>query len=240
MKHHLQRVALCLFSILVFTSCACPFAKRQSQAINLLQPELLYSYLRDIGLNSDPDNVFQWKNGELHISGQHYGYLATKGEYSNYVLIAEYKYGEKTCAPRLENARDSGILCHFVGEDKVWPKSLEAQIIEGGSGDILVVSGAQLTIDGVTKGPRTERFDRPGRNPWKDVKGFVGPNEIENPHGQWNQMKILCDGDIFGVWVNGHQTLVGSNAVPQAGKILVQSEGAEMIFRKLELHPLKR
>ena len=92
----------------------------------------------------------------------------------------------------------------------------------------------------MTKGPRIERFDRPGRNPWKDVKGFVGPNEIENPHGEWNRMKILCERDIFGVWVNGHQTLVGSNAVPQAGKILVQSEGAEMIFRKLELQPLNR
>ena len=240
MKRHLRPAILCLLSALLLTSCACPFAKRNDQSINLLQPELLYSYLRDIGLDSDPDNVFQWKNGELHISGQHYGYLATKGDYSNYVLIAEYKYGDKTWAPRLENARDSGILCHFVGEDKVWPKSLEAQIIEGGSGDILVVSGAKLTIDGVTKGPRIERFDRPGRNPWKDVKGFVGPNEIENPHGEWNRMKILCERDIFGVWVNGHQTLVGSNAVPQAGKILVQSEGAEMIFRKLELQPLNR
>ncbi|MFN7140986.1 MAG: hypothetical protein ACK4UN_16775 [Limisphaerales bacterium] len=52
-------------------------------------------------------------------------------------------------------------------------------------------------------------------------------------------MKVLCDRDIFGVWVNGKQTLVGSNAVPQAGKILVQTEGAEIIFRRLELQPIK-
>ncbi|MFN7140987.1 MAG: family 16 glycoside hydrolase, partial [Limisphaerales bacterium] len=178
MKLHLQRfVAAALLAMLV-TSCACPFAKRNNDTVNLLNPDLLYSYMKEFGVDNDPDKVFQWKNGQLLISGQYYGYLATKNEYSNYVLIAEYKYGEKTWPPREDKARDSGILCHFVGRDQIWPKALEAQIIEGGSGDILVVSGAKLTIDGVTKGPRTERFDRPGRNPWKDEKGFRGPNEI--------------------------------------------------------------
>ncbi|MBA4149258.1 MAG: DUF1080 domain-containing protein [Verrucomicrobia bacterium] len=239
MKTHIRQFIAGLLLTLLVTSCACPRMKSSKDSVNLLKPELLYTFLTGMGVDSDPDKVFQWKNGNLHISGQHYGYIATKGDYSNYVLVAEYKYGDKTWAPRLNNARDSGILCHFVGRDHVWPKSIEAQIIEGGSGDILVVSGAKLTIDGVTKGPRIERFDRPGRSPWKDVKGFVGPNEVEKPHGQWNTMKILCDRDIFGVWVNDHKTLIGSNAVPQAGKILVQSEGAEMIFRRLELQPIK-
>lgn len=239
MKTHIRQLVAGVLLTLLVTSCACPSKKGNKDTVNLLKPELLYSYTTTNGLDNDPDKVFQWKNGNLHISGQHYGYMATKHNYSNYVLVAEYKYGEKTWAPRENNARDSGILCHFVGKDHVWPKSLEAQIIEGGSGDILVVSGAKLTVDGVNKGPRTERFDRPGRNPWKDEKGFVGPNEIEKPHGQWNTMKILCDRDIFGVWVNGHKTLIGSNAVPQAGKILVQSEGAALVFRRLELQPIK-
>ena len=210
-----------------------------STKVNLLKPELLYSFLKDFGPNNDPDKVFTWEpDGTLHISGQHYGYMATKQEYSNYVLHAEFKWGPKTWAPREVNARDSGVLAHFVGRDGVWPKSLEAQIREGGTGDILVVSGAKLTVDGVTKGPRIERFDRPGRNPWKDEKGFRGPHEIEKPVGEWNHMKVLCEGDKFGIWVNGHKTLMGSNAVPTSGKILVQSEGAEIFFRKLEIQPL--
>jgi hypothetical protein len=240
MKPRFPQLIACVVLTLLFASCACPRPNSSKNSINLLNPDLLYSYMKEFGVDNDPDKVFQWKKGQLHISGRYYGYMATKNEYSNYVLLAEYKYGEKTWPPREDKARDSGILCHFVGKDHIWPKSLEAQIIEGGSGDILVVSGAKLTIDGVTKGPRIERFDRPGRNPWQDVKGFRGPNEIEKPHGQWNQMKILCDRDIFGVWVNGHQTLVGSNAIPQAGKILVQTEGAEIIFRRLELQPLKK
>jgi len=226
----------CLLGILA-ASCASP---RQSRAINLLQPDSLYSYLEKIGVDKDDDGVFTWqKDGTLRISGQHYGYMATKQNYSNYVLIVEYKYGPKTWPPRENNARDSGVLCHFVGKDGVWPKSLEAQIIEGGTGDILVVSGAKLTVNGVTKGPRTERFDRPGRNPWKDEKGFRGPNEIEKPVGQWNEMKVSCEGDKFGIWVNGHKTLEGSNAIPTSGKILVQSEGAEIFFRRLDLYPVR-
>ncbi len=229
-----------------------------TEVINLLKPENFYCYLKDLGLNNDTNHVFTWikparearkgaeyqtrqaeSNLVLHISGQHYGYLATKKEYSNYRLVAEFKWGHKTWAPRADNARDGGVLCHFVGRDQVWPKSLEAQIIEGGTGDILVVSGAFLTVDGVRKGPAIARFDRPGRNPWQDVKGFRGPNEIEKPVGEWNTMEVFCGGDHFGITVNGHKTLEGTNAVPTAGKILVQSEGAEMFFRRLDLYPLQ-
>ncbi len=234
-----------IFSRLVLTGCCLALlsgcvsrTSRSTRANNLLQPHLLYSYLREHGPENDPDHVFQWNKGVLRISGQHYGYLATHQNYSNYVLVTEYKYGEKTWPPRENKARDGGVLVNFVGRDFIWPKSLEAQIIEGGTGDILVVSGATLTVDGVTKGPRTERFDRPGRNPWQDVKGFRGPNEIEKPHGQWNRMEVLCAGDRFGIKVNGIKTLEGTNASPTSGKILVQSEGAELFFRKLELHPV--
>lgn len=229
-------ITLALVSLLN-SGCASPDKK---PTINLLNRDLLYPYLKDFGVDRDPDRVFTWeKNGTLRISGQHYGYMATREEYSNYKLIAEFKWGPKTWAPRENNARDSGVLVHFIGRDQVWPMSLEAQIIEGGTGDILVVSGAKLTVDGVTKGPRIERFDRPGRNPWQDVKGFRGPHEIEKPVGDWNRMEILCDGDRFGIIVNGHKTLEGTNAIPKAGKILVQSEGAEIFFRRLDLYPLR-
>jgi hypothetical protein len=183
--------------------------------------------------------VFTLTKGVLHISGQHYGYLATREtNFMNYKLVAEFKWGDKTWPPRETNARDSGILVHSGGKDQVWPKSIEAQMIEGGTGDILVVNGAFLTVDGVTKGPAIARFDRPGRNPWKDEAGFRGPHEIEKPHGQWNRMEVLCTGDKLSIKVNGHKTLEGTNASPQAGKILVQSEGAEVFFRRLDIYSL--
>jgi len=230
-------LASVLVSLFAFQAAAEP------EPIHLLggsDVSAFYSFLRDFGVDKDPDHVFTITNGVLRISGQHYGYLATRQtNFANYKLVAEFRWGEKTWAPRLTNACDSGILVHCVGKDQVWPKSIEAQIIEGGTGDILVVSGAYLTVEGVTKGPAIARFDRPGRNPWQDMKGFRGPHEIEKPRGEWNQMEVLCDGDKVAITVNGHKTLEGTNAIPHTGKILVQSEGAEIFFRRLDVYPLK-
>ena len=229
------------FFILLFLTATfgCISAKKQ-KVVHLLQPENFYSFLEKLGVDNDPDKVFTWEKGTLQISGQHYGYLATKQtNFSNYKLVAEFKWGEKTWAPREKNARDSGVLVHGGGKDYIWPRAIEAQLIEGGTGDILVVNGAYLTVDGVTKGPKIARFDRPGRNPWEDVIGFRGPNEIEKPHGQWNRLEILCDGDRVKITVNGHTTLEGTNAFPTSGKIVLQSEGAEVFFRRLDLYPLR-
>jgi hypothetical protein len=52
-------------------------------------------------------------------------------------------------------------------------------------------------------------------------------------------MEIVCAGDSVGITVNGHKTLQGTNAIPQAGRIVLQSEGAEIFFRRLDLYPLK-
>jgi hypothetical protein len=198
-----------------------------------------YTFLKESGKDNDPDHVFTMTNEVLRISGEHYGYLATQEtNYSNYRLLAEFKWGEQTWPPRETNARDSGVLVNFVGKDQVWPKSIEAQMIEGGTGDILVVSGAYLTVNGETKGPAIARFDRPGRNPWKDEKGFRGPHEIEKSHGQWNRLEVLNANGKIRIKVNGHKTLEGTNAIPSSGKIVLQSEGAEVFFRRLDLYPL--
>src|SRR5947209_15869473 len=217
---------LCLVSTLL-SGCISPNKNRQ--VVHLLNHKDLnnfYSYLKEFGRDNDPDHVFTLTNGMLRISGQYYGYLATREtNYSNYKLIAEFRWGEKTWPPRETNARDSGVLVHFVGKDQVWPKSIEGQIIEGGTGDILVVDGATLTVEGETKGPKTARFDRPGRNPRQDVKGFRGPHEIEAPTGKWNRMEIVCEGKDVSLKVNGHPTLSGTRADPSQGKIRVQPEG---------------
>jgi hypothetical protein len=236
-------VAGMLLLLLMLTLAARAPAQSEPQPIHLLSGNDLspfYPFLTNSSAGSDPDHVFTLTNGVLRITGQHYGYLATKQtNFANYKLIAEFRWGEQTWSPRATNARDSGVLVHCVGKDNVWPKSIEAQIIEGGTGDILVVNGAMLTVDGVTKGPKIARFDRPGRNPWNDEKGFRGPHEIESPTGEWNRMEVLCDGDKVAITVNGHKTLEGTNASPHAGKILLQSEGAEIFFRRLDVYPLK-
>ena len=69
-----------------------------------------YTFLKGKGRDNDPNKVFTVQNGLLTISGEEYGCITTNNEYENYKLVAEFKWGGTTFAPRTEKARDSGII----------------------------------------------------------------------------------------------------------------------------------
>jgi hypothetical protein len=221
------------------------------------------------GKNHDPEKVFSVHDGMIHISGKVFGGLITEREYENYHLTAEYKWGEKTYPPREDRARDSGILLHCTGEDGaaggVWMESIECQMIEGGTGDIILVKGKGQPAVTVTAVPRTVgegknlrkeyyfekgappvpftsgRIDWYARDPfWKDVKGFRGQKDIENKVGEWNKLECICAGDTLTYRLNGVLVNAATKSSHTRGKLLFQSEGAEVFFRKIDLQPIKR
>jgi hypothetical protein len=243
MRHHrILVVAVFAVGLAAGTDASLAGAAAPGKAIKLFNGKNLdgfYTYLRSKGKNQDPDKVFQVHDGMIHVSGSDFGYIATEAEYENYRLTVEFKWGEKTNAPREGKARDSGVLYHFVGPDKIFPKSIEFQMIEGGTGDIIVVDGASLTVKGVTR--NEGRFDRFGKGPWQDVAGYRDPkSEVEKPHGEWNRLELIADGDTVKYFVNGKLVNEGTGANPHRGKILFQSEGAEVFFRRIELEPIEK
>ncbi len=200
------------------------------------------TFLTGTGLNSDPGHVFQVENGVIHVSGKEFGYLITK--YQNFYLRAEFKWGEGTYGSREGKARDSGILYNVQGEQKVWPRSIEFQIMEGGTGDFWMTDGAALTgKDGVrVTGPagKAMKIDRFGKGPSENVVGFRDPvGEVEKPHGEWNVLELVTEGKDIKQYVNGKLVNEGTDPSPVSGKILFQSEGAEVYFRDMRLYPLK-
>jgi len=242
----MKKTSTNLKSVLVLTSVflllvAEALAGGAGKTIKLFNGKTLdgfYTYTEKQGRNHDPNHVFTVQNGTIRVSGEEFGYFATEAEYENYRLTTEFKWGEKTHAPREGLARDSGILFHFVGPDKIFPKSIEFQISEGGTGDIIVVDGASLTVAGVTH--NEGRIDRQGKGPWKDVAGYRDPaGEVEKPHGQWNKLELVAAGDSVKYYVNGKLVNEGTGANPRRGRILFQSEGAELFYRNLRLTPLK-
>ncbi len=203
------------------------------------------TFLKEHGLNNDPDHVFSVENGVIHVLGKEFGYVITKQEYANYYLRTEFKWGEGTYAPRAGQARDSGILYHVQGPQKVWPTSVEFQIIEGGTGDFWMTDGGALTGPNgvrVTGPPGSAlKIDRIGKGPWNNVAGYRDPvGELERPHGQWNLLELVAQGGHVKQFVNGKLANEGSEAFPSSGKILFQSEGAEVFFRKIKLYLLKK
>ncbi len=193
-----------------------------------------YTYLEKDGKNNDPGHVFRVEHGAVHVSGVEFGYFCTEKEYENYYLHVVFKWGEQTHTPRDGKARDSGVLYHVNGPDKVWPQSIEFQMIEGGTGDIILVGETKLTVKGETKDKG--RFDRFGKGPWKDVAGYRDPDhELERPHGQWNCLELWAVGDTVRYYVNGVPANEGKGASLTKGRILFQSEGAEVFFKTMEL-----
>ncbi len=219
-----------------------------------------YPYTKDHAYD-DPAGVFTVEDGMIHVSGQEYGGLATCGNFADYHLVVEWKWGGKTYAPREEKTRDSGILLHCVGPDGAaggqWMQSVECQIIEGGSGDFILVGGKGKTRMSaeVRRGEKNQLYFQPGgetvereggrfnwwgRDPeWKDVLGFRGPRDVEKPVGEWNRMEVVCDGDTITNILNGHVVNVGTGSSLTEGKIQLQSEGAEILFRTVEIRPLR-
>ena len=159
----------------------------------------------------------------------------------NYIIPILYRAVE--VRKRAEAAKSNGTI---------WPKALEFQIMEGGTGDVILLGGAELTVNGVRKGGdlgiQIDRFNKTdlGRQDgwpmhYRAPAGFRDPhNEVEKPHGGWNVLEMVADGGRVRYWVNGTLVMEGSEASLSKGKILFQSEGSELFFRKIELRPLKQ
>ncbi|HXK59834.1 MAG TPA: DUF1080 domain-containing protein, partial [Acidobacteriota bacterium] len=221
-----------------------------------------YTYLQS-SKYSDPKGVFRISNGELRISGEEWGALTTRDRFRDYHLLVEWRWGGATFEPRKNSARDSGILIHGSGPDGAafgcWLESIEAQIIEGGTGDIILVGGqnrpalsSEIRTEpgssevywqpGGTKIRRDQgRYNWYGRDPaWKDVLGYRGPHDVEKPVGEWNRLEVICDGAQIINVLNGVVVNHGTDATHTEGKIQIQSEGAEIIIRRVELRPVDR
>jgi hypothetical protein len=173
----------------------------------------------------------------------------------------EWRWGSKTWGNRENKSRDSGILIHGVGEDGaasgVWLESFESQVIEGGSGDMLMVAGKNRPTvtarvreqgrelywdkNGTPVSGITRRIDWWGRSPeWKDEVGYRGPRDVENRTGEWNRQEIYADGDKLTFLINGKLVNQAYNLSHRSGKIQIQSEGAEIFIRKVELRPIEK
>jgi hypothetical protein len=220
-----------------------------------------YTWLKDDHYK-DPGGVYSVKDGAIRISGAEWGGLTTHKSYKDYRLLVEWRWGGPAHEPRATKARDSGIMLHARGKDGahngVWLESIEAQIIEGGTGDFILVGGAtkpSMTVDTRT-GPDKQHYWQKGGTPvtkdsgrfnwyardvnWKDEIDYRGPEDVEKPVGEWNRYEVICDGATIQLILNGVLVNEGYNASFTSGKIQFESEGAEIWIRKVELLPLEK
>jgi hypothetical protein len=216
---------------------------------------------------ADPRKVFRVTEGLLHLSGEGNGYVATEKEYRDYRLLVEYQWGERTDGGKyvrnsgilLHAAGPDG------GAGGAWPSCIECQLAQGCVGDFIVIRGkdengatipvrftaeTELAPDG-----RRHRW-RPGgeaktfpptrgqlwwsQHDWdfQELLDTRGRDDVESPRDEWTRVECIASGDRITVLVNGIKVNECYDVFPSHGRILLQTEGFEIFFRKFEIHPL--
>jgi hypothetical protein len=223
----------------------------------------LTTWLKDTK-TEDPRGVFSVAEGKIHLSGDGDGYVATKVAYRDYHLVVEYKWGQRH---KGKYVRNSGILLHAIGPDGnaggAWPSCIECQLAQGCVGDLILIRGKDEAGKEVRATMETEQAPDGRRNRWKEggekktfppTRGQLwwnrhdwdfeelldtrGKEDVESAVDEWTRVECLCDKDQITIRVNGHTVNYVTEVHPAAGRILLQTEGSEIDFRKFEIHPL--
>lgn len=225
----------------------------------------LSSWLKDTR-HTDPRRVFSVVDGQIHISGDGFGYLATDREYRDYHLVVEYRWGKKTDGGKY--VRNSGVLVNGIGPDGsangTWMACIECQLAQGCVGDLIPIRGKDAQGKVIPVAFKSETVLGPDQHPrWKpggEVRTFTdrqlwwsqhdpdykelldmrGKNDVESPLGQWTRVECLCDGSRLSVRVNGHLVDECFDVFPPAGKLMLQCEGFELYVKTFDLYPLKK
>lgn len=180
-------------------------------------------HVDDDGQPSDVKLSEIWKlndDGVLVCRGTPKGYIYTKKDYGNFVLTLEYRW------PPKKKPGKGGVLIRMSSPNKIWPKSLEAQINWPDAGDFWGLDG--YTLDGPTE--RLKKLEHPQFGKLTNLKKS---QSAEKPPGQWNTYKIVADGPTVTLFINGKQVNRATACDPTPGKIVLTSEGHEIEFRNV-------
>lgn len=220
-----------------------------------------YTWLPSHGRDSDPLGMFRVEDGMLHILGSdvepaqfEFGYLATTAEYARFHVRFDYKFGERHY---VSFPKDSGFFVAVVGEDMIWPRSQECQVMVTDTGSMYMFDNAtlQTTIDPALPDPTYLQGGTPYTSP-----RVAGPYprvthsaQYDDP-ADWNHVEVIVDGESSEYIVNGHTTFRSTSRrqpnpdfpddpsmdIPLAkGRLLIQQEGAEIYYKNIEIDGLR-
>jgi len=198
----------------------------------------------------------------IHVNGPTWGSLVHRGDYANYHLRLEYKWGKARYAPRESALPNNGLLYHTHGEPGAvwgtWARSVEFEIMSGSVGMVVPVGdGVSVTTSAAHDASLIDpqlRFMVGGVD--TRTVGNTATWNVENnrnadaPDGQWNVLDLYVVGNHAIHVVNGVPVMeardicepgaAGACQPMTHGHIQLQSEGAETFFRRITLEPIDR
>jgi hypothetical protein len=157
----------------------------------------------------DPATVFTVSEGVIRISGNPFGYMRTKDQYSDYTLHVEWRWPAEPT--------NSGVFIHVQMPDTIWPRCVECQLKAGNAGDFVCMAGADMA----------EHTDKTKMSIAKMAASS------EKTAGEWNTMEVVCISNTIKVIVNGTLQNSATNVNISKGSICLQSEGKAIEFRNV-------
>jgi len=230
-----------------------------------LKKDATGKYTEPIGSDRDPLNVFTVRRDvdgrpAIRISGEVFGELRSSGRFKDYHLKLQFKWGGKKWPPRDRPAtpRDSGLLYHVHAPPgqggRTWARSIELQIQEHDVGDLYAVGSAIAVRAKPRAGTQPPLYDYDPASEWTFFSQSQGASgrcikqpDNENPTGEWNTVELIAFGDdaihiVNGTVVmrlHGPMRIDGDAPAPvTSGQIILQSEGAEVFFRDIEIRSI--
>lgn len=193
-------------------------AVEPKEKIVLFDGKTFNGWVRHLRGTGNVDETWAIKpGGILACTGKPAGYIRTEKAYKNYRFRLEYRWPGKT--------GNNGVLVHMVGEDRVWPKSLECQGGFRNQGDFWEIGGFAFN-EHKSGGHRVR-----GRRVIK-----YGEHNEKEP-GEWNVYEVWCVGGAVRPYVNGKLMNEASDCAIRGGKICLQSEGAPIEFKSITIEP---
>ncbi|MCP4974838.1 MAG: DUF1080 domain-containing protein [Maribacter sp.] len=225
----MKNLSLLLFLFILVSSCS------SQETTSLFNGKDLTGWHIDVpAMDSIPEaiNPFIVRDGMLVSLGTPPGHVITDKEYRDYRLDVEYRFaGEPGNCGVLVFASTPRALY------KMFPKSIEVQMMHENAGDFWVIV-QDIEVDNMVerRGPKEEWGITEGKK--RRILNLT--DDSEKPVGEWNHMKIECLKNEVKVWVNGDLVNYGYNATADNGQIALQAEGSEVEFRRVDLTPIDK
>lgn len=211
--------------LLLLTSS--PILHAQTKLFNGKNLKGWYAYEPKTGKHSNATDIFQVEDKMIRLYGDKLGYVMTEKSFKNFQLTVVFRWNTDSTITRKSNKRNSGImyLVPTSTKDTLWPKGIQYQVKEGGTGDFVLLQEVTLMVKGKQtasgKSVTSTRF-----------------SDAEKPVGEWNTAVVtVVDGNVKQE-LNGMLVNEGTLTEPSEGKILLQYEGYPIDFSKIVLRKL--
>lgn len=184
-----------------------------------------------VNVNTEP-STWSVKDGKLICSGRPIGVMRSEKQYENFVLQIEWMH--------MEPGGNSGVFVWSdakPGEKNRLPAGVEVQMLEldwvklnkreDFDPPIAYVHGELFGVGGVKTVPDNPRGERS-----KSILNLC------KPRGQWNTYTVIAVDGVIKLAVNGTFVNGVSKATTKKGYLCLESEGAEIHFRNIQIMEL--